>query len=162
MHLSLLSVTTTVTGSKTLVSYKSRQILVDCDLFQGYTCLREMNRDEFPLDRTRSGLSVDVSAQSPRCAAAAPPWHQHSAGDDGLHAAQLLCLSGLGFPGLNPGAGTAGRLCPRQHAAVHPACASPGQASLCRGQATGDQDRRRTGPMRSSLQLLLAPLAVAR
>jgi len=62
MHLSFLGAAGTVTGSKTLVSHEGRRVLVDCGLFQGYTHLREMNWEGFPLDPARTGLSVEVSA----------------------------------------------------------------------------------------------------
>ncbi|WMJ75078.1 MBL fold metallo-hydrolase [Cytophagaceae bacterium ABcell3] len=39
----------TVTGSKTLVEYKSHKILIDCGLFQGLKQLRLMNREPFPV-----------------------------------------------------------------------------------------------------------------
>ncbi len=40
----------TVTGSKYLLSYKDKKILVDCGLFQGLKSLRLKNWDPFPID----------------------------------------------------------------------------------------------------------------
>jgi len=40
----------TVTGSKTLIEYKGKRILIDCGLFQGLKHLRELNRQSFPID----------------------------------------------------------------------------------------------------------------
>lgn len=39
----------TVTGSRFLVEYDSKRILVDCGMFQGYKVLRERNRAPFPI-----------------------------------------------------------------------------------------------------------------
>ena len=50
MHINFLGGVGTVTGSKTLVTHKSRQVLVDCGLFQGYKNLRLMNWESFPFD----------------------------------------------------------------------------------------------------------------
>ena len=50
MHLSFLGAAGTVTGSKTLVTYEGKQLLVDCGLFQGYKNLRVMNWEPFPFD----------------------------------------------------------------------------------------------------------------
>ena len=50
MKLAFLGAAGTVTGSKTLVTYESRQLLVDCGLFQGYKNLRSMNWEDFPFD----------------------------------------------------------------------------------------------------------------
>lgn len=46
----------TVTGSKTLVEFEGKKILIDCGLFQGLKELRELNRAEFPV----SPASIDV------------------------------------------------------------------------------------------------------
>ena len=50
MQLTFLGGVGTVTGSKALVTYKGRQILIDCGLFQGYKNLRLMNWEQFAFD----------------------------------------------------------------------------------------------------------------
>jgi len=40
----------TVTGSKYLVTYNGKKVLIDCGLFQGLKSLRLKNWDEFPID----------------------------------------------------------------------------------------------------------------
>src|SRR5688572_22056187 len=40
----------TVTGSKTLVEFNNKRILVDCGLFQGLKDLRQLNRNELAVD----------------------------------------------------------------------------------------------------------------
>ena len=50
MKLAFLGAAGTVTGSKTLVTYEGKQLLVDCGLFQGYKNLRSMNWEAFPFD----------------------------------------------------------------------------------------------------------------
>lgn len=40
----------TVTGSKYLLTYKGRRILIDCGMFQGAKKLRDLNWSNFPLD----------------------------------------------------------------------------------------------------------------
>ena len=50
MKLAFLGAAGTVTGSKTLVTYEGKQLLVDCGLFQGYKNLRAMNWEDFPFD----------------------------------------------------------------------------------------------------------------
>lgn len=40
----------TVTGSKTLLSFKGKKILVDCGLFQGLKPLRQKNWEDLPID----------------------------------------------------------------------------------------------------------------
>ncbi|MBT5187147.1 MAG: MBL fold metallo-hydrolase, partial [Kordiimonadaceae bacterium] len=50
MQISFLGATGTVTGSKYLVEYKDKKVLIDCGLFQGFKELRLRNRAEFPID----------------------------------------------------------------------------------------------------------------
>jgi metallo-beta-lactamase family protein len=50
MTLQFLGAAGTVTGSKTLVTAKGQQLLVDCGLFQGYKNLRLLNWEAFPFD----------------------------------------------------------------------------------------------------------------
>lgn len=50
MQLKFLGATETVTGSKYLLSFDSKNILVDCGLFQGYKALRLRNWDALPID----------------------------------------------------------------------------------------------------------------
>lgn len=50
MDLTFLGGTETVTGSKYLLSFDSKKILIDCGLFQGYKELRLRNWDSFPID----------------------------------------------------------------------------------------------------------------
>ncbi len=52
MKLTFLGAAGTVTGSKTLVTHGSKQLLVDCGLFQGYKNLRSMNWEPFSFDPT--------------------------------------------------------------------------------------------------------------
>ncbi|MEZ5337160.1 MAG: MBL fold metallo-hydrolase [bacterium] len=49
MKLTFLGAAQTVTGSKYLVEYAGKQILVDCGLFQGLKPLRLRNWDDFPI-----------------------------------------------------------------------------------------------------------------
>lgn len=50
MKLTFLGATETVTGSKYLISYNSKNILIDCGLFQGYKELRLRNWSTLPID----------------------------------------------------------------------------------------------------------------
>jgi metallo-beta-lactamase family protein len=50
MEILFLGGTSTVTGSKTLVSHQGYQVLVDCGLFQGAKHLRALNRMSLPVD----------------------------------------------------------------------------------------------------------------
>lgn len=50
LRLRFLGGAQTVTGSKYLITYNSKQILIDCGLFQGLKELRLKNWDRFPLD----------------------------------------------------------------------------------------------------------------
>lgn len=50
MKLTFLGAASTVTGSKTLLTTESRQILVDCGLFQGFKNLRALNWTALPFD----------------------------------------------------------------------------------------------------------------
>ncbi len=50
MKLTFLGATETVTGSKYLLSYNSKKILIDCGLFQGYKELRLRNWSSLPID----------------------------------------------------------------------------------------------------------------
>ncbi len=50
MQLTFLGATGTVTGSRYLLSVDSKEILIDCGLFQGYKELRLRNWDRFPVD----------------------------------------------------------------------------------------------------------------
>ena len=49
IKLTFLGAAQTVTGSKYLVEYAGKQILVDCGLFQGLKPLRRRNWDDFPI-----------------------------------------------------------------------------------------------------------------
>src|SRR4051812_4926994 len=50
MGIAFLGASGTVTGSKYLLSFAGRRVLVDCGLFQGLKSLRLRNRDRFPVD----------------------------------------------------------------------------------------------------------------
>lgn len=50
MELTFLGATNTVTGSKYLLSACSKNLLIDCGLFQGYKDLRLRNWGQFPVD----------------------------------------------------------------------------------------------------------------
>lgn len=50
MQLTFLGATETVTGSKYLLSFDSKNVLVDCGLFQGYKELRLRNWNKLPID----------------------------------------------------------------------------------------------------------------
>lgn len=50
MQITFLGATDTVTGSKYLIEYKNKKVLIDCGLFQGFKELRLRNWDEFPVD----------------------------------------------------------------------------------------------------------------
>ena len=50
MNLQFMGATGTVTGSKYLLRHGSRQILIDCGLFQGYKQLRLRNWAPLPVD----------------------------------------------------------------------------------------------------------------
>ena len=50
MKLTFLGATETVTGSKYLLTYDSKNILIDCGLFQGYKELRLRNWQTLPID----------------------------------------------------------------------------------------------------------------
>lgn len=50
MKLKFLGATKTVTGSKYLLTYQNKRILIDCGLFQGYKELRLRNWDKLPVD----------------------------------------------------------------------------------------------------------------
>ncbi len=50
MKLTFLGATETVTGSKYLIEYNQKKILIDCGLFQGYKELRLRNWSKFPVD----------------------------------------------------------------------------------------------------------------
>jgi metallo-beta-lactamase family protein len=50
MEIKFLGATETVTGSKYLLSFDSKKVLVDCGLFQGYKNLRLRNWHKFPID----------------------------------------------------------------------------------------------------------------
>ena len=50
MRLTFLGATGTVTGSKYLLEYGSKKILIDCGLFQGFKELRLRNWDDLPVD----------------------------------------------------------------------------------------------------------------
>lgn len=50
MRITFLGAAGTVTGSRYLLEYSGRKILVDCGLFQGLKELRLMNRERFPVD----------------------------------------------------------------------------------------------------------------
>lgn len=50
MQLRFLGATQTVTGSKYLLTFDSKKILIDCGLFQGYKQLRLRNWDKLPID----------------------------------------------------------------------------------------------------------------
>ncbi|MBA2655310.1 MAG: MBL fold metallo-hydrolase [Gammaproteobacteria bacterium] len=50
MQLTFLGATGTVTGSRYLLSVGSKEVLIDCGLFQGYKELRLRNWEKFPVD----------------------------------------------------------------------------------------------------------------
>lgn len=50
MRITFLGAAGTVTGSRYLIEYAGRKILVDCGLFQGLKALRLKNRERFPVD----------------------------------------------------------------------------------------------------------------
>lgn len=50
MQITFLGATETVTGSKYLFEYKTKKILIDCGLFQGFKELRLRNWAELPID----------------------------------------------------------------------------------------------------------------
>jgi metallo-beta-lactamase family protein len=50
MRLTFLGATNTVTGSKFLLNFEDKKILVDCGLFQGIKELRVRNWEKFPVD----------------------------------------------------------------------------------------------------------------
>lgn len=50
MRLTFLGATETVTGSKYLLQYQDKKILIDCGLFQGYKELRLRNWSELPIN----------------------------------------------------------------------------------------------------------------
>lgn len=52
IKLTFLGATETVTGSKYLLTYQSKKILIDCGLFQGYKELRLKNWHNFPVNPT--------------------------------------------------------------------------------------------------------------
>lgn len=62
----------TVTGSKYLISYNGKKVLIDCGLFQGLKSLRLKNWDEFPLDASEinciilTHAHIDHSGYIPR------------------------------------------------------------------------------------------------
>jgi len=52
VSLSFLGAAGTVTGSRYLLDFNSRRVLIDCGLFQGYKHLRERNWRPFPVEPT--------------------------------------------------------------------------------------------------------------
>src|SRR5690554_2802179 len=50
ISLDFLGAAGTVTGSKTLMRYRDRTLLIDCGLFQGYKNLRQLNWAAFGFD----------------------------------------------------------------------------------------------------------------
>ena len=50
MQITFLGATGTVTGSKYLLEYRHKKILIDCGLFQGFKELRLRNREKLPID----------------------------------------------------------------------------------------------------------------
>jgi metallo-beta-lactamase family protein len=53
MKLTFLGAAGCVTGSKTLVAYKKKRVLIDCGLFQGFKNLRLLNWIKLPFDATK-------------------------------------------------------------------------------------------------------------
>jgi len=53
MKLTFLGAAGGVTGSKTLVAYKKKRVLIDCGLFQGFKNLRLLNWIKLPFDATK-------------------------------------------------------------------------------------------------------------
>lgn len=71
-ELQFLGAAGTVTGSKYLLSYNGKRILIDCGLFQGIKSLRLKNWDGFPIDASRvdaiilTHAHIDHSGYIPR------------------------------------------------------------------------------------------------
>lgn len=57
----------TVTGSKTLIEFEDKKILVDCGLFQGLKELRELNRAEFPIPPESIDVIILTHAHLDHC-----------------------------------------------------------------------------------------------
>ena len=71
LRLKFLGAAREVTGSKTLVSYKNKNILVDCGLYQGEKELRQMNWEDFPHAKSLDAVilthaHIDHSGYLPR------------------------------------------------------------------------------------------------
>lgn len=67
LTLTFLGGARTVTGSKYLLTYGDRRILVDAGLFQGQKELRELNRASFPVDPTSLDAIVLTHAHMDHC-----------------------------------------------------------------------------------------------
>ncbi|MFT6499998.1 MAG: metallo-beta-lactamase family protein [Crocinitomicaceae bacterium] len=57
----------TVTGSKTIVEYQGKKVLIDCGLFQGLKYLRKLNREPFPIDPSSIDCIILTHAHLDHC-----------------------------------------------------------------------------------------------
>ncbi|MCB0522319.1 MAG: MBL fold metallo-hydrolase [Lewinellaceae bacterium] len=67
LQLQFLGAAGTVTGSKTLIEYSGKHLLVDCGLFQGLKELRLQNRYSFPIDPKTIGNLLLTHAHLDHC-----------------------------------------------------------------------------------------------
>lgn len=67
MQIHFLGASGTVTGSKYLVEFSGRKILVDCGLFQGVKELRELNWQQFPVKATEIDIVLLTHGHNDHC-----------------------------------------------------------------------------------------------